>query len=249
MDVSKPPDGEGGLPDVHPGAEGAPVTQGAADEPGTAAASPPVRPDEGPADALIPEAPPEGEAVPGRSKKPLWIAIGVAAVVIVIGIVVAAIVAKNRVKVSMPASIAGQPQFHDSGFDTSVQGQLSKIGGSAKAGVFGTPSKPEFFVIAAKTGAPPFGSDPLSSVGSGFTSGVCPGCTASIDTSAATKTTVGGVHYECAPYSIQSTSSGASLSASLCVWWEGKTLGAVFFLDPSLDALSVTQQAYAAVVS
>ena len=168
---------------------------------------------------------------------------------VVVGAITATVIATSgKAHVAMPASIAGQSQFHNSQTQVLVKGMQDTLkkqsGVDAVGGFYGTPTQPEFFVVAFDKGLPA-NSDLMSGAASGFGKSLI-GSSGYIDQSSVTKHDVGSVHYECAPYSVQSTSGGSSLSADICMWNDGKTVGMVMLFDKSLDSLSTAESAHGA---
>lgn len=178
-----------------------------------------------------------------------WIVIGAIVLAAVVGLSLILLLKGGGPDLSMPESLAGEPQIHGPSVDfiiTGAKAQIEKQGVKAVVGVYGSAPQPRFMVMAIDRAVPP-GQDPLQAVSTGFSAGML-GASGNIDTSSVRRQTVAGTDYECAPYSISSNQTPVQVSADICVWDDGETTGMIMTFDQSVDEESLSTQAHDAVV-
>jgi hypothetical protein len=180
---------------------------------------------------------------PGRRRRRI-VLIFIGALVAAAAGVVAALALSGGPRISMPETLGGRSRIHNGQVELLAKGLSAEVGkGHTQLGVYGTSAQPAFIVIAADS-PPPAGG--LGTVFAGGFGGL--GTTGSVDTTAEVTKDVGSTRYECAPYTISSTSGGGSVNATVCLWDDQKTGGLLMTLDPSLDGMDLVVRAHDAVV-
>ena len=191
----------------------------------------------------------EAEApAPKRKRTALWVSLGIAALVVVVGIGVV-VATTGGSNISMPTTVAGEPQLDSPAAQVLVTGikeQIKKDTSSeVLAGMYGTAAVPKFMVVAVDQAAPPGAGDPLEQMGRA--AGQDLGSDTTLDTSSITRKTVGSTTYECAPATV--TSNGSTVNLEICTWEDDQSFGMVFTLDPGVYGMDVVVKAHDDVVS
>jgi hypothetical protein len=180
----------------------------------------------------------------------IWISVVAAGALGVVGVVLA-LVLSGGTHLSMPESLGGESLVHPSSLDvlvTGMQEQMKKDGAhNAVAGYFGTPAQPKFMLVAFDKSPPP-GTEMIKEIAPAFTGGTVFGANGGVDTNSISHRIVGSTRYECAPYSISTTTNSSTNFGTMCLWGDSNTTGIVVTFDPSVDASGLTQMAHEAVL-
>jgi hypothetical protein len=187
----------------------------------------------------------EGESAavpaPKRSRRGLWIALGIVGVVVVVIGVLSLTLFKSKT-VSLPDQIDGISRITSGPLATLMDRAKQNPGLQGHhtvAGVYGSTGSPEFLFLAAE-GSESASQDQqalqstAASLGSGGQIG--------LDMSSLTTKDQDGVTYRCAPLTGQ-------LTGSACLWNDGDTLGAVITFSDRGDPTEFASHVHDAVVS
>jgi hypothetical protein len=185
----------------------------------------------------------ESAAVPARkrSRRGLWIALGIVGVVVVVIGVLSLTLFKSKT-VSLPDQIDGISRITSGPLATLMDRAKQNPGLQGHhtvAGVYGSTGSPEFLFLAAE-GSESASQDQqalqstAASLGSGGQIG--------LDMSSLTTKDQDGVTYRCAPLTGQ-------LTGSACLWNDGDTLGAVITFSDRGDPTEFASHVHDAAVS
>jgi hypothetical protein len=231
------PSPAGDTPDPPPAGTPPPPSTGAPPPPPGGLASPPPRPE-----GLVLD---EGESAavhaPRRSRRGLWIALGIVGVVVVVIGLLSLTLFKSKT-VSLPDQIDGISRITSGPLATLMDRAKQNPGLQGHrtvAGVYGSTGSPEFLFLAAE-GSESASQDQqalqstAASLGSGGQIG--------LDMSSLTTKDQDGVTYRCAPLTGQ-------LTGSACLWNDGDTLGAVITFSDRGDPTEFASHVHDTVVS
>jgi hypothetical protein len=182
------------------------------------------------------------EVAPRKSRRGLWIGIGIAAVVVIVIAGVLSVTVFKTKTVSLPDQIDGVSRISTGPLATLMDRAKQNPGLKGHhtvAGIYGSAGAPEFLFLAAE-GSESAAQDQqalqqtASSLGSTGQIG--------LDMSSMTTKKVDGVTYRCAPLT-------GAVTGSACLWNDGDTLGAVYTFSDRGDPTEFASHVHDAVVS
>jgi hypothetical protein len=131
-------------------------------------------------------------------------------------------------RVTMPQQIAGITRLDSESvqrFEARLRAYAGEHGVAAEAGIYGD-GLPSFMVVVVDGNPSDGPSATFREFATGFARSA--GNRASVDTSAATRTTEDGAAFECAP-------GRGKLHGAICQWADGRTVGYVMSLNDRVD--------------